>query len=218
MAWPTTKATTTHLDAGTDDPGLARPQIKQNVDNVNSIIDEFGDVSITTPADGEVLTYVSANSRWENAAASGGGGGGGSVVYLGFNGSITTDGGSNSFYHFTELADTDNLATVTSGIANFATGTYIVDLSIMYDTASNVESNPVWRLRTGAGVGTDLFKPVKEVATVNFSSNRDIYQWGMFKFTVTSASADYILRFSTTTSTDPIDNITDCVVKLTKIS
>ena len=39
MAWPTTKATTTHLDAETDDPNQARPQIKQNIDNVNSIID-----------------------------------------------------------------------------------------------------------------------------------------------------------------------------------
>jgi hypothetical protein len=41
MAWPTTKATTTHLDAGTDDPNQARPEIKQNIDNVNSIIDFF---------------------------------------------------------------------------------------------------------------------------------------------------------------------------------
>lgn len=41
MAWPTTKATTTHLDAQTDDPNQARPEIKQNIDNVNSIIDFF---------------------------------------------------------------------------------------------------------------------------------------------------------------------------------
>lgn len=41
MAWPTTKATTTHLDDQTDDPNLARPQIKQNIDNVNDIIDFF---------------------------------------------------------------------------------------------------------------------------------------------------------------------------------
>tara|TARA_R110000796_G_scaffold36186_1_gene92491 strand:+ start:409 stop:969 length:561 start_codon:yes stop_codon:yes gene_type:complete len=41
MAWPSTKATTTHLDAQTDDPNQARPQIKQNIDNVNAIIDYF---------------------------------------------------------------------------------------------------------------------------------------------------------------------------------
>jgi len=74
MAWPTTPATTTHLDAGTDDPNLARPQIKQNVENVNAIIDEFGDVAITSPTDGQVLAYNLSNTRWENADASSGGG------------------------------------------------------------------------------------------------------------------------------------------------
>ena len=39
MAWPTTKATTTHLDSETDDPNQARPDIKLNIENVNSIID-----------------------------------------------------------------------------------------------------------------------------------------------------------------------------------
>ena len=41
MPWPSTKAQTTHLDAQTDDPNLARPEIKQNIDNVNDIIDFF---------------------------------------------------------------------------------------------------------------------------------------------------------------------------------
>ena len=41
MAWPTTQAGTTHLDAGSDDPGSARADIKQNVDNVNGIMDEY---------------------------------------------------------------------------------------------------------------------------------------------------------------------------------
>ncbi len=41
MAWPTTKATTTHLDDQTDNPNLARPEIKQNIENVNDIIDFF---------------------------------------------------------------------------------------------------------------------------------------------------------------------------------
>lgn len=41
MTWPTTQAGITHLDAGTDNPGSARADIKQNVDNVNSIMDEY---------------------------------------------------------------------------------------------------------------------------------------------------------------------------------
>jgi len=50
--WPSgSKATTNHLDSGTDKPRLARPEIKQNVDNTNDIIDYFtdgtGDLTIT---------------------------------------------------------------------------------------------------------------------------------------------------------------------------
>ena len=38
--WPTgTKASTANLDSGTDSPRLARTDIKQNVDNVNAVID-----------------------------------------------------------------------------------------------------------------------------------------------------------------------------------
>jgi len=41
MTWPTTQAGTTHLDAGTDNPGSARADIKQDVDNLNSILDFY---------------------------------------------------------------------------------------------------------------------------------------------------------------------------------
>lgn len=44
MAWPSgTKAGVTNVDAGTDKISLARPDIKQNIDNVNSIIDHYSD-------------------------------------------------------------------------------------------------------------------------------------------------------------------------------
>lgn len=45
MAWPSTKAGTTNIDAGSDKPALARPDIKQNIDNVNNIIDYYGGVN-----------------------------------------------------------------------------------------------------------------------------------------------------------------------------
>jgi len=48
MAWPTTKATTLALDDSTDDPNVARPQIKQNIDNVNDIIDFFPSGVVST--------------------------------------------------------------------------------------------------------------------------------------------------------------------------
>jgi len=49
MAYPTVKAGTTHVDAGSDSPKQARADIKQNIDNVNALIDHFnssGPISI----------------------------------------------------------------------------------------------------------------------------------------------------------------------------
>ena len=61
--WPSgTKAGTTHLDAGTDSPRLARPDIKQNVDNVNAIIDMF---NIDSPSANQILKYNTSNARFE---------------------------------------------------------------------------------------------------------------------------------------------------------
>ena len=64
--WPSgTKAGTTNLDAGTDSPRLARPDIKTNVDNVNAIIDMF---NIDSPSANQILKYNSSNARFELAA------------------------------------------------------------------------------------------------------------------------------------------------------
>ncbi len=61
--WPSgSKAGTTNLDAGTDSPRLARPDIKQNVDNVNAIIDMF---NIDSPSANQVLKYNNSNARFE---------------------------------------------------------------------------------------------------------------------------------------------------------
>ena len=51
--WPSsTKASTANVDSGYDKPRLARPDIKQNIDNVNDIIDYFnGGGSITATGD-----------------------------------------------------------------------------------------------------------------------------------------------------------------------
>jgi len=68
MTWPSaTKAGTTNVDAGTDKPALARPDIKQNIDNVNAIIDEF---DIASPSNGDILVYNSSSGAWEPGAAS----------------------------------------------------------------------------------------------------------------------------------------------------
>ena len=61
--WPAgSKASTSNLDSGSDKPRLARADIKQNVDNVNDIIDFFDGAS---PADGDIFVYNSANAKFE---------------------------------------------------------------------------------------------------------------------------------------------------------
>jgi hypothetical protein len=45
-----------------------------------STLDDLTDVTITTPSDGEVLTYDSGTSEWVNAAPTGGGGAWGSIT------------------------------------------------------------------------------------------------------------------------------------------
>ena len=65
--WPSaTKASTTHVDAGTDQISLARADIKQNMDNVNDIIDIF---NIASPTNGDMMQYSSSTTKWEKVAS-----------------------------------------------------------------------------------------------------------------------------------------------------
>lgn len=57
MTWPTTPVSTQYLDEGTDEPRLARANIKSAVDNVNSIAAEFGNVAISSSANYQVLQH-----------------------------------------------------------------------------------------------------------------------------------------------------------------
>lgn len=76
--WPSgTKASTDNLDAGTDRPSLARADIYQNVQNVNSIIDMF---NISAPSNNQILKYNSTNTRFELASDDTGSGGYTSIV------------------------------------------------------------------------------------------------------------------------------------------
>jgi len=65
MSWPTgSKATTTHTDSSTDNPQNARAEIKQDIDNVNTIIDTF-DLA-TAPQQGSILAYDSATGKFSS--------------------------------------------------------------------------------------------------------------------------------------------------------
>jgi hypothetical protein len=66
--WPSgSKAPTSNCDAGTDSISSARAVIKQNIDNVNDIIDTF---NISSPSNGDVLKYNSTSGVWEQVASS----------------------------------------------------------------------------------------------------------------------------------------------------
>jgi hypothetical protein len=58
MTWPTSAVSTQNLDAGSDNPGLARPDLKSAVDNINSVAAEFGNVSVGSATTGQVLTLT----------------------------------------------------------------------------------------------------------------------------------------------------------------
>lgn len=56
--WPSaSKASTANLDSGSDKPRLARADIKQNVDNVNAIIDFLSDDTGTITITGDQLNF-----------------------------------------------------------------------------------------------------------------------------------------------------------------
>lgn len=60
MTWPTNKADESKLANDTDNISQARKQIKQNVDNVNAIINHF---DLSTISEGDVIRYVSG--QWQ---------------------------------------------------------------------------------------------------------------------------------------------------------
>lgn len=64
MTWPTTQISTANLDSGTDNPALAREQLKQTVDAVNGIISGLGPVDTGSVIQDHVLQYDGTN--WIN--------------------------------------------------------------------------------------------------------------------------------------------------------
>ena len=67
MAWPSgSKASTTNVDQPTDYISDARADIKQNIDNVNDMIDH---INISSPNNGDLLQYSSSSGKWEQVAS-----------------------------------------------------------------------------------------------------------------------------------------------------
>lgn len=129
MAWPSgTKAGTTNVDAGSDRPALARADIKQNIDNVNAIIDEF---DIASPSNGDILTYNSTSGAWEPGAA-----GAGANAIAVFQVASGEENVSGSIYRneLTEIYDPNGIFTL-SGSYQFTltAGSYWIEMQTLLE-------------------------------------------------------------------------------------
>ena len=138
--WPTgTKASTANLDSGTDSPRLARADIKQNVDNVNAIIDMF---NISSPTDNQILKYNTANARFElDTDATGS-----AVAATTFVGDDSTGTAVNPGETF-KIAGGTNITTAVSGDTVTITGP---------DISSFITSSALTGLASETYVGTQL--------------------------------------------------------------
>ena len=125
--WPTNKAGTTHLDSGTDNPGLARADIKQNVDNVNDMIDT---IVVDSPSNNQVLAYDNSDSRFENKDIS-------TLVSSAVSAvaTIRTTDSSNTYTttftkisNLTEQTDPDGIVSISTGVITVGAGTYLIFL------------------------------------------------------------------------------------------
>ena len=157
--WPSgTKAGTSNLDAGTDSPRLARPDIKQNVDNVNSIIDMF---NIDSPSANEILKYNSGNARFELGSDTGSNGinvvgDDSATITIADAGTLYVQGGTN----ITTSTNSDGTLTVNapSAVSSFTNDSGFItnngngDLTIIGSTIT-APSNADFTLTT-SGTGT----------------------------------------------------------------
>jgi len=137
--WPSgSKASTTNLDAGTDSPRLARPDIKQNVDNVNAIVDMF---NIDSPTADQILKYNTSNARFELAADATGT----AVSATTFVGDDSTGTAVNAGETF-KIAGGTNITTAVSGDTLTITGpnltTYATETYVGTQIANLVDSSP----------------------------------------------------------------------------
>lgn len=145
--WPSgSKASTQNLDSGTDSPRLARADIKQNVDNVNSIIDMF---NIDSPTANQVLKYNTGNARFELGTDDSGSG---DITFVGDDSTGTAVSLNETF----KIAGGTNITTAVSGdtltITGPDTSSFITASST--DTLTNKSGN-VSQFTNDSGYITD---------------------------------------------------------------
>lgn len=200
MAWPSgTKASTGNVDAGSDLISNARADIKQNIDNVNDIIDHL---NISSPSNGDLLQYSTSTGKWEQVAATSVG--------------STTDialltilsGGENvtaNIYRrrVSETFDPNSILTNSTYQFTLPAGDYIFEVNA---GANDEEASATLYNETDAStIGT--VADYNEIGT----SSEGIY-YGLFGFTI-AGTKSFSIRQNTANSSDRDSTYT---IKITK--
>ena len=138
--WPSgTKAGTTNVDNPTDLVANARADIKQNIDNVNDIIDTF---NISSPNDGDLLQYSTSTGKWEQVTATSITSNAGNMVVLNADATdLNLDSAgvrqAGTFtIPITELVDPTNLISITNNQFVLPAGKYWVDIKSSIGTGT----------------------------------------------------------------------------------
>jgi len=197
MAWPSTKAGTTHVDAGSDSPSSARADIKQNIDNVNAIIDEF---DIASPNNGDILTYNSTSGAWEPGAAASGG-----INLSVIDIKSGEENVSGNTYRRTveEKFDSDSISAITGGGYQFtlAAGTYYSEVSPNVHNQS-IGSEASFRLYNETDASEEGGYSFGQIATTD-----GFVLTGNFAFTIASTKT-FSVRQTTANTADRNATIT----------
>jgi len=124
MTWPTTPASTANCDQGTDRIADARADIKQNIDNVNAIIDEF---NISSPSNGDILRYSSSSGKWEQVSSTLIGAPQ-VIITLSGNGSNVSGSLARFTADIVEVYDPANISSISGNVHNLTAGSYFIQM------------------------------------------------------------------------------------------
>ena len=195
MAWPSgTKAGITNLDAGTDKPSLARADIKQNVDNVNDIIDEF---NISSPSDGDLLQYSSSTGKWEQVASSSIGGGGTNISVV-WGTVVTPVGLFDTIQGIDSNVPNNGELTVSTGANTWtfdSTGTYYFKVNALAHTSVAGYS---WRVKNNTQSTYAIWDSLDNYPERTLSLK---YNWKTLSVTSTSDTYSFVLYVASGTGT-----------------
>ena len=217
--WPTgTKAGTTNVDNPTDLVANARADIKQNIDNVNDIIDTF---NISSPSNGDLLQYSTSTGKWEQTTGSTIGIPQiGVVIGAGFN-NLPSEGEG----HF-DLNATQGPAISYGGQedrwVHNTTGEYLAMLFIEGKMASgNTTIHWFIREETPDSAGEADHAPIASPGnSMVGATNSTTYQTytAMFKYTVDNTSDKYKLGWTNTTTNTDTFTIRQLRIDIIKLS